>query len=305
MSFTPDRDIPDLSGKVIFVTGGNSGLGKESILRFAKHNPRQIIMGARSQSKAQAAIAEIQAIVPGANITFVEIDLSSFASVKKAAGQVIQECDRLDILLNNAGLMGVDPGLTQDGYEMQFGSNHMGPALLTKLLMSLLDKTSKLPNSDVRVVQLSSALFQLAPKGGILFPELKTPMASFSGRALYGQSKLANLYFIKSLAKRYPAIKCVSLHPGVVKTGITNNTQNSYGCLSWVIAIGIKLFFTSVEVGALGQLWASTGKASEIKSGAYYEPFKKERKANKLIDNSELAEKLWDWTEKEFSEHGL
>lgn len=305
MSFNPDRDIPDLSGKVILVTGGNSGLGKESILQFAKHNPRQIIMGARSQSKAQAAIAEIQEVVPRANITFVEINLSSFASVKKATDQVLQECDRLDILLNNAGLLGVDPGLTQDGYEMQFGSNHMGPALLTKLLMPLLDKTSKLPNSDVRVVQLSSSLFQLAPKGGILFPELKTPMASFSGRTLYGQSKLANLYFMKSLAKRYPAIKCVSLHPGVVKTGITNETQNSYRYLSWIIALFIKLFFNSVEVGVLGQLWASTGKASEIKSGAYYEPLKKERRGNEVVDNSELAEKLWVWTEREFSEHGM
>ncbi|KAH7341211.1 hypothetical protein BKA66DRAFT_517354 [Pyrenochaeta sp. MPI-SDFR-AT-0127] len=266
MSFSPDKDIPSLAGKVILVTGGNSGLGKESILQLAKHKPRQIIMAARSQSRAEAAIEEIETAVPGANIAFLALDLSSFQSIKKAAASVLQQYDRLDVLLNNAGLFGVPPGLTEDGYEMQFGSNHMGPALLTRLLLPLLERTSQLPNSDVRIVQLSSEGYQFAPKGGILFPRLKTEIADISGRARYAQSKLANLYFAKALAKRYPKIICT---------------------------------------GALGQLWAATGRAEELETGAYYIPLKKRVHGIKLVDDDILAEELWDWTEKQFLARGL
>ncbi|KAJ4357405.1 uncharacterized protein N0V89_001980 [Didymosphaeria variabile] len=305
MSFSPDKDIPSLAGRVILVTGGNSGLGKESILQLAKHNPRQIIMAARSQARAEAAIEEIKSAVPDSKIAFLHLDLSSFASIKKAAASVLEQYDRLDVLLNNAGLMGVPPGLTEDGYEMQFGSNHMGPALFTRLLLPLLDKTSNLPDSDVRIVQLSSEASQFAPKGGILFSQLKTPQADISGRARYGQSKLANLYFIKSLAKRHPNIKCVSLHPGIVKTGIANNTLNNHSFLSWIFSLVIKLFFTGVRTGALGQLWAATGPSKEIQTGAYYTPLKKRNYRNDTAEDEKIAEKLWNWTEQEFSSRGL
>lgn len=305
MTFSPERNIPDLAGKVIIVTGGNSGLGKESIIQLAKHNPQEIIMAARSEKKALEAIKEIKAEVPGIKLSFLPLDLSSFDSVKKAAASVIQRYDRLDILLNNAGLMGVPPALTEDGYEMIFGSNHMGPALFTKLLLPLLEKTSKLPGSDVRVVQLSSDAHQFAPKGGILFSSLKTTQADVHGRARYGQSKLANMYFIKSLAKRYPNIKCVAVHPGIVNTGITTETVKGYPYLQWLFSIFIRLFFTDVHKGALNQLWAAAGPSSELESGAYYVPLKKKVTGNKAVDNDELAEKLWDWTEKEFSTYGL
>ncbi|KAJ4318155.1 hypothetical protein N0V94_004591 [Neodidymelliopsis sp. IMI 364377] len=305
MSFSPDKDIPSLAGKVILVTGGNSGLGKESVLQLAKHEPLQIIMAARSQSRAKAAIEEIKDLVPGAKIAFLALDLSSFDSIKKAAASVLQQHDRLDVLLNNAGLFGVPPGVTEDGYEMQFGSNHMGPVLFTRLLLPLLEKTSQLPGSDVRVVQLSSDGYQFAPPGGILFPRLKTEMADVSGRARYAQSKLANLYFIKALAKRYPKMICVALHPGVVNTSILKTTLSNYPSLTWILNVGIRLFFTDVQTGALGQLWAATGRAEELETGAYYTPLKKRQCRNKLLDDDQLAEKLWDWTEKEFLALGL
>jgi NAD(P)-dependent dehydrogenase (short-subunit alcohol dehydrogenase family) len=305
MSFLPDKDIPSLSEKVILVTGGNSGLGKESIFQLAKHKPRQIIMAARSQSRAEAAIEEIEAAVPGAKIAFLALDLSSFDSIKKAAASVLQQYDRLDVLLNNAGLFGVPPGLTEDGYEMQFGSNHMGSALFTRLLLPLLERTSQLPNSDVRVVQLSSDGYQFAPEGGILFPRLKTEMADVSWRARYAQSKLANLYFVKALAKRYPKMICVALHPGVVNTGILKHILNKHPSLAWIFNIGIRLFFTDVQTGALGQLWAATGRAEELETGAYYTPLKKRVHRNKLVDDDILAEELWHWTEEQFLAHGL
>ncbi|KAH5432835.1 hypothetical protein HBI47_097740 [Parastagonospora nodorum] len=305
MSFSPDEDIPSLAGKVILVTGGNSGLGKETILQLAKHEPRQIIMAARSQSRAKDAIKEIEIAVPGSRIAFLALDLSSFASIKKAAASVLQEYDRLDVLLNNAGLFGVPPGLTEDGYEMQFGSNHMGPALFTRLLLPLLEKTSELPDSDVRVIQLSSEGYKFAPKGGILFPRLRTEMAEISGNARYAQSKLANLYFIKSMANRYPKIICVALHPGVVNTGIVKNHLKRVPYLAWMFNIGIRLFFTDVQTGALGQLWAATGRADELESGAYYTPLKKRICGVDLVNDDALAEKLWEWTEKQFVSCGL
>ncbi|KAH7390742.1 hypothetical protein DE146DRAFT_662548 [Phaeosphaeria sp. MPI-PUGE-AT-0046c] len=305
MSFSPDRDIPSLIGKVIIVTGGNSGLGKESILQFAKHKPHRIIMAARSQSRAEDAIRQIETEVPGAKIDFLALDLSSFDSIKKAAASVLQQYNRLDVLLNNAGLFGVPPGLTEDGYEVQFGSNHMGPALFTRLLLPLLEKTAQLPNSDVRVVQLGSDGYQFAPPGGILFSRLKTEMEDVSGRARYAQSKLANLYFIKALAKRYPKMICVALHPGVVNTSILNSTLSNYPSLSWLFKIVMKLFFTDVQTGALGQLWAATGRAEELETGAYYTPLKKRVHGIKLVDDEDLAEELWKWTEEQFLAHGL
>ncbi|OBS29587.1 hypothetical protein FPOA_03524 [Fusarium poae] len=135
MSFNPKDDIPDLTGKVIIITGGSSGLGKESALQLAKHNPSTIFITARTEKRGNAAIKEIQDSVPNfkGQIKFLELDLGSFASIQKGAATFLSQSDRLDILMNNAGLMATPAGLTADGYEIQFGSNYMGPALFTKL----------------------------------------------------------------------------------------------------------------------------------------------------------------------------
>ncbi|RDW57254.1 hypothetical protein BP5796_12704 [Coleophoma crateriformis] len=302
--FNPERDIPDLSGKVILVTGGNAGLGKESILQLAKHNPQTIYMGARSAEKATEAIKSIRETVPKANIKFLEVDLSSLKSVQKAAKTFIAESDRLDILLNNAGLMGVPPGLTADGYEIQFGTNHMGSALLTRLLLPTLESTTRLPGADVRIVNLSSKLFKYGPKGGLLLSQVKTPLANISGTARYGQSKLANLYFAQGLAKRYPNIKSTAIHPGIVRTGITNNTVNEYPYLAWILNILLALVLTTVEKGAVPQLFAATANPKDVKSGSFYFPGVREFVGNALMDNEKLADELWEYTERELIEHG-
>jgi len=304
MSFTPDKDIPDLSGKVILVTGGNTGLGKETILQLAKHNPRQLIMGARSKTKATEAIDDIKKTVPGANITFLEADVSSFASMKKAADILQGETDRLDVLINNAGTAGLETSLTEDGYEMTFGTNHMGPALLTRLLLPLLERTAALPRSDVRIVQISSDAYRFSSKEGIMFSHLKDASNDVNATVRYSQSKLANLYFIKSLAKRHPNLKCVSVHPGVVHTGIFNNIHAKGGLGSWLMSLMTAVVGVNVQTGALGQLWAAAGKREELVDGAFYVPLKKEVKNKKFVSDDALAEKLWEWTEKEFEEKG-
>ncbi|RYP46800.1 hypothetical protein DL768_007042 [Monosporascus sp. mg162] len=277
--FNPDRDIPDLSGRIVLVTGGNNGLGKESVRQFAKHNAK-VYMGARSEQKANEAIAEIKKEVPNADIAFLQLDLASLDSIKKAAQQFVGENDRLDILMNNAGIMATPPGLTKDGYEIQFGTNHVGHALLTRLLMPLLEKTAAGVNSDVRVINLTSDGHELfAPSSGLLLEDAKTDMDSLSRWARYGHSKLANIYFTKGLAKHYPQIKSVAVHPGVVSTGLAD--------------------------GITGLLWASTARREEVGSGRVYYPVAKEHPGKPLANDHEKVDELWEWTEAQFREHGV
>ena len=138
--FNPKTDIPSQGGKVILITGANGGIGKESLRYFATHGGSDVklYLGARTPSKAQDAIKEIEAEVPGSKIHFLELDLASLASVKKAADTFKAENTQLDILMNNAGVMALPPDLTKDGYEIQFGTNVMGHFLLTRELLPLL-----------------------------------------------------------------------------------------------------------------------------------------------------------------------
>ncbi|KAF5651364.1 short-chain alcohol dehydrogenases/reductase [Fusarium tjaetaba] len=269
VKFNPDTDIPSLKDKVILVTGGNSGLGKESVLQFAKHDPKEIWLGARSEAKAKEAISDIKAQVPNAPIKFVKIDLASFKSIREAAKAFTQESDRLDILLLNGGIMSVPPGTTDDGYEIQFGTNHMGHALLTKLLLPTLLRTADKGN-DVRVTVLASSAHQYAPPEGIKFDTLKSQALQMGAITRYGQSKLANALFAKELARRYPQLTTASLQPGLVTTNLANTMSDN----SWVMRLAWKVtaFFIGVDVptGTLNQLWASTSK--NVVSGTYYEP---------------------------------
>ncbi|KAG9946435.1 NAD(P)-binding protein, partial [Aureobasidium melanogenum] len=305
MPFNPATDIPDLSGKVIIVTGGSSGLGKESVHQLVKHNPAKVYLAARTSQRGNAAIEEIVSDVPSARgkIHYLEIDMASFASVKRASNLILAENDRLDILMNNAGLADTSSGLTTDGYEIQFGTNYMGPTLFTKLLLPLLQETAKQPNSDVRIINLSSEIFKQAPKQGIIFADLKTPMQKTGSIAKYGQSKLGNYLFTKVCAQKYPAIKSVALHPGVVNTGIWDNMfKKPY--VGRAMSVFLTPFLTNVHDGARRQLWASTANSTEVRSGAFYTP-KGSEYTQAILKNDKLANELWDWTQKEFAKHGF
>ncbi|KAJ3941071.1 uncharacterized protein N0V96_008948 [Colletotrichum fioriniae] len=304
MTFSPEKDIPDLAGKVIIVTGGSSGLGKESVIQLAKHNPAAIYLTARTEARGNAAIKEVEQAVPAAKnkIKYLELDLGSFASIKKSTDAFLTSADRLDILMNNAGLMATPPGLTKDGYEVQFGSNYMGPALFTKLLLPILNKTAEQPGSDVRVVNLSSELFKQAPSEGILLSKCKTPLDDISSLARYGQSKLADYYHTRTLSQLYPSIKFVAVHPGVVNTGLFDDFRKRRPWVGGVISVLGSIFLTDVHAGARAQLWASTAASTSVKSGGFYNPkFKEYKEANLYEDKA--AQELWDWTEKELEGH--
>ncbi|OCK76751.1 NAD(P)-binding protein [Lepidopterella palustris CBS 459.81] len=303
-TFNPSKDIPDLEGKVILVTGGNAGLGKESILQLAKHNPSRIYLAARTSSKAAAAIQEIKSAVPTADIEFLQLDLGSLKSVKQAADTFTNREGRLDILLNNAGLMAQPEGLTEDGYELQFGTNHMGHALLTKLLLPTLTRTASLPSttSPPRVICLSSAAHQLAPRAGIDFSTLTTPMSAFSTWTRYGQSKAANILFASELARRNPELTCVSCHPGSVATGLSDAYKRDNKLLGIVFGWLIPILAVDVQQGARSQLWCATAK--EVESGRFYYPVGVEHKGRGFPENKKLAGELWEWTEKQLEEKG-
>ncbi len=257
-------------------------------------------MGARTPSKAEAAIAKIKEEVPDAKITFLELDLASLESVKKAADTFNASANRLDVLMNNAGVMALSPSTTKDGYEIQFGTNHIGHALLTKLLLPILQRTAD-ENGDVRIINVSSAGHQLPPSGGLALKEVTTDMNSYSTWVRYGQSKLANILFTRELARRYPAIKCVALHPGAVATGLSLGFQNSHPWLA-VLMRPIVLFVKTPQDGALTQLFTAT--SSDVKSGQYYVPPANENPGSKYSQDQGLAEALWEWTESELAKHG-
>lgn len=309
-AFDPERDLPDLKSKVICVTGANIGLGKACVKHYARHGPAKIWLAARSAEKAKAAIAEIQKeLGPDAGgrtpIEFLDLDLASLATVQKAAQRLQAESPRLDILMLNAGIMANPPGLTTDGYELQFGTNHMGHALFTKLLLPLLLKTTELEDKpDVRVVVMTSEGHKLAlPKVGLDLGLLKSETMNVSTARRYGASKLANVLFARELAQRVPQITVSAVHPGLVTTNLAHSMADAYLSLAVQTKIMTLLsyapLFQTPDRGAKNQLWASVSK--DVVSGEYYTGVGKGGTQSAAAKDDDLARRLWEWTEAELA----
>jgi len=298
--YDPEKDVPDLGGKVLLVTGGTTGLGKESLLALAKHNPSHLVFTGRNVSSADSVLAALKESSPSTPVTFIPCDLSSLSSVQEGAKKIASSTERLDVLMCNAGIMAVPPALTKEGYEIQFGTNHVGHALLIKLLMPLMQKTTKLPGGgDVRITLLSSEGHFLAPKEGIDFEHLKSADFNHGGPlgaswARYGQSKLANILYASQLAKRHPEITTLAIHPGVVATTLADHLG------LWDKAI---VYLTSYwqmkkpKEGAYNQVWAATADKSKMDNGRYYVPVGTLKKSSR--EDEAVADKLWEWTQKE------
>ena len=316
------KNIPDLSGKVIIITGANGGLGLASLLLLAPHNPSRIYLCARCEKKFNTAMADIAAAVPDAAefVKFLELDLSSLASVKAAARAFLKENSRLDILMNNAGVMALPPGLTQDGYEIQFGINHLGHFLFTKELLPVLQATARSsPTADVRIIHISSMGHQFAPRnGGFISSICRTDMAEYSTWIRYGQSKLANILFTNQLATRYPEITSVSVHPGKVATNLAASLASEYSVFFKILRPFLLCIVKSPGVGALNQTWAATamikgkdcGKTGgvgypEVEQGSYYTPVGMKTSPSAFARDEKTANELWEWSEKEVKRHGF
>ncbi len=260
------NDMPDLSGKTIIVTGGNSGIGYEAALQFARKRATTIL-ACRNLDKANAAAAQIVASNPGATVEVMELDLSSLASIRNFADAFHKSRRNLDALVNNAGVMALPYRKTVDGFEMQFGTNHLGHFALTGLLLDAL-----LAADGARVVNVSSGAHRM---GRIRFDDLQWERSYYKWFA-YGQSKLANLLFTFELQRRADKagakLLAVGCHPGYAATNLQSagpRMQGASGMESfWGTMNG--MFAQSAGMGALPTLYAAT--SPEVRGGDYIGP---------------------------------
>jgi NAD(P)-dependent dehydrogenase (short-subunit alcohol dehydrogenase family) len=281
-----EQDISDLSGKIILITGGNSGIGLQTATVLAQHQA-EVIISTRDQIKGEKTVAEIKAKFPLAKISYVITDLADLASVNALTTQLNTILPRLDILINNAGIMSLPKReLTKDGFEKQLGTNYLGHFALTLGLLPLLRKSSA-----PRVISLSSIV---AYQGKINFKDLQAEK-KYSPMGAYCQSKLAAILFAKELARQETYLTSVAVHPGIVWTNLQRHMK--IGKLFFKLAVLIA--GQSVEKGALPSLYAAS--QPNLVSGQFYGPNGKFgkgsagiRRTPKRALNIDDAKKLWD-----------
>jgi protochlorophyllide reductase len=292
------NDIPDLSGKVVVVTGANSGLGLECAKTLASKGAT-VVMTARSLQKGETARQEILQEQPNASLDLMKLDVGDLSSVRAFAAAFKEKYDRLDILLNNAGVMAIPRQETPDGFEMQLGVNHLGHFALTGLLLDVIAKT---PNARIHNVS-SSANYT----GTINFDDLMGEQ-NYSRWAAYGQSKLANILFTFELQKRLTAaghdtIANVS-HPGIVIGNLQANSveQSGTGFEGLLYRIIEPLLAQDISMGVLPMLYGMTAK--DARGGVFYGPrtfnmrgYPAEKKANKAAYNANALKRFWDVSE--------
>ena len=266
MSRWSAADIPDQTGRTVLVTGANSGLGLQTATVLAERGAT-VLLACRDPQRGRAALDRVRSGSGGTDATLVPLDLADLSSVRRAADEARRITgDRLDVLVNNAGVMAAPRRRTVDGFELQIGTNHLGHAALTWLLGPAL-------GPGARVVTVSS----LAHRSGGLDPDdLSFEQRRYNPVAAYSASKLANLLFTFELDRRARDagrnLLAVAAHPGLTDTTLVFNTarMNSAGPLAHVARWGNKLITQGVAAGALPQLYAAT--ASDVRSGEYFGP---------------------------------
>jgi NAD(P)-dependent dehydrogenase (short-subunit alcohol dehydrogenase family) len=253
--------VPGQSGRIAVVTGANSGIGFEAAAVLARRGAHTVL-ACRDAGKAEDAVARLSAAVPEASVSVVPLDLASLESVRAAADQILAAHDRIDLLINNAGLMWPPYGKTTDGFELQFGTNHLGHFALTGLVLEAM-----LPVPGSRVVTVSSNGHRA---GRINFADLQSERR-YGRMTAYAQSKLANLMFTYELQRRMHAAgaptAALAAHPGVAFTELTRSLPTVIQSANHAIG---GLFTQSAAMGALPTLRAATDPAAA--GGEYYGP---------------------------------
>ena len=288
-------DVPDQSGKTFFITGANTGIGFEAAKVFAGKGGR-VLLGCRNPEKGEDALARIADAHPGADITLVQIDLSDLASVRAAAEVVARE-SRLDVLVNNAGVMWNPKTITSDGFESQFGINHLGHFALTGLLLPTLEATP-----DGRIVMVSSGGHRRG--NGDLFWDDINADEEYHPRKRYYASKLANLLFTYELDRRLRAknlsIIAVAVHPGGSDTELVRYVTGFTGMMTRAMMPVLRPFLNTAEQGAWPTELGAT--APGVEGGQYFGPGGRMEMAGpaKQVDSSDeskdeaKARRLWD-----------
>jgi NAD(P)-dependent dehydrogenase (short-subunit alcohol dehydrogenase family) len=290
------RDMPALDGKLAVITGANSGLGLETTRALASRGAK-VIMACRSQAKAESAIAElVESGVARERLEFRACDLASLASIHSFAEGVRSEHERIDLLINNAGVMALPYRRTADGFEMQLGTNHLGHFALTGLLLGPL-----LATAGARVVTVSSVAHQI---GWIRFDDLQSTRR-YKKWLAYGQSKLANLLFTFELQRRLDArrreLLALAAHPGYADTNLQSVGPQMSGSRlgERITALGNRTLAQSAQMGALPTLYAATVEG--LGGGEFYGPDgmrgmkgypRRVRAADRAYDR-DTARRLW------------
>ncbi|KAI5293581.1 hypothetical protein KEM52_005411, partial [Ascosphaera acerosa] len=292
----------------------NAGLGYETIKALAAHNPRRIYLAARSEAAAVEAITSIKLTLErDVDIRYLPLDLASLTSVRAAATQFEADCDRLDTLVLNAGVMNVSQGsVTEEGYEAHMGINYIGHWLLTDLLLPVLLRTARAARTaseasgssepaDVRVVSVSSWAYMMAPVDLATLTS-NDALLQANAWARYGASKAANVALAAELARQHPELTCVSLHPGIIPSNLYTRTVATNPLISaaWRAR---KYLLPSVQQGAHNQLWLAAGaRKEELVNGGYYNPVGVLSR-NWFADNDEVRRMLWKWAQQEVKKH--
>jgi NAD(P)-dependent dehydrogenase (short-subunit alcohol dehydrogenase family) len=292
------QDIPNLTGKVIVVTGANSGLGFECSKTFAQKGAA-VVMTARNMAKGEKARAKILQAHPGADVDLMQLDVGDLSSVREFVTAFKSKYDRLDILLNNAGLMAIPRQETADGFEMQFGVNHLAHFALTGLLLDVIIKT---PGARIHNVT-STANFM----GAINFDDLMGK-EEYSRWGAYGQSKLANVFFTFELDKRLKAAGLDTManvsHPGLVIGNLQANSVEQSGTRMEAVLYQLSRLFLARDVskGVQPMLYGMT--AEDAKGGVLYGPKYihhlgpvAETRANEAAYDDEALRRFWEVSE--------
>ena len=288
-------NIPDQTGRTFIVTGANSGLGYVTALELTRHGAT-VIMAVRNAAKGQGARDAIAAAVPGAKLEVAALDLADLNSVGEFARSIVSTGRPIDVLINNAGIMMPPRQLTKQGFELQFGTNHLAHFALTLQLLPALEG-----RPDARVVTMTSDLHK---RGHIHFDDLGA-VKTYSRTGAYSQSKIANVYFALELDRRLKAqglpIKSVLAHPGYAATNL--QSAGPRGPLAWLLRLTNMFVAQPAEQGALPELYAAT--APGVEGGQYFGPdgANEMRGYPKLVQpidrakDPDIARRLWEVSE--------
>jgi len=291
-----EASIPDQSGRVALITGANSGIGLQAARALAERGAH-VVLACRTRPKAVVARDEVLVAAPDATVSLVDLDLTSLEAVRAAGHEVLAQFDRLDLLINNAGVMATPYERTTNGYELQLATNHLGHAALTAHLLPLL-----LATDGSRVVGVSSLAHRI---GKIAFDDLQSEHGYQPWRA-YGQSKLANLLFTFELQRRLvragAGTIAVAAHPGISDTNLAGSTGGLAGRLMALTKPAAKLFTQNSQMGALPTLRAATDPS--VRGGQYFGPggFMEQRghpvpvRASFAANDAMVAARLWATT---------